>query len=124
MTQTYSISDLAAEFDVTTRSIRFYEDKGLLSPLRKGTTRVYSNQDRIKLKLILRGKRLGLSLDEAREIIEMYNPQEGNATQLTALLERIRSRKARLHQQLVELNKMLTELEQAEQRCLTALGKQ
>ena len=70
----YSIRDLADEFDITTRTIRFYESEGLLSPQREGQTRIYSPQDRVRLKLILRGKRLGLSLAESRELIEMDDP--------------------------------------------------
>ncbi|MFQ3223095.1 MAG: DNA-binding transcriptional MerR regulator, partial [Porticoccaceae bacterium] len=70
----YSISQLSKEFEITTRTIRHYEDLGLLAPARRGQTRVYSPADRIRLKLILRGKRLGLSLDDSREIIDMYEP--------------------------------------------------
>jgi DNA-binding transcriptional MerR regulator len=73
-TSSYSIRDLASEFDVTTRTIRYYEEKGLLSPKRNGSQRIYSPSDRTKLKLILRGKRLGFSLDESAEIILMYGP--------------------------------------------------
>ena len=76
MSQTYSIRDLADEFDITTRTIRFYEAEGMLQPRREGQTRIYSPQDRVTLKLILRGKRLGLSLAQSRELIEMYAPGE------------------------------------------------
>jgi len=85
----YSISDLAGEFDITTRSIRFYEEKGLLNPRRKGASRVYTPAERTKLKLILRGKRLGFTLDESRSIIEMYDPLGGNVDQLQSLLANI-----------------------------------
>jgi DNA-binding transcriptional MerR regulator len=77
--RSYSITELATDFDITTRTIRFYEEKGLLNPQRKGQTRIYSAADRIKLKLILRGKRLGLSLEESKDIIEMYQPEHDNA---------------------------------------------
>lgn len=90
MDRTYSISELAEEFDVTTRTLRFYEDKGILSPLRKGTARVYGERDRVRLRLALRGKRIGFSLDDCREIIEMYDPIAGNKLrQLTRLLDKI-----------------------------------
>src|SRR5690554_8102312 len=73
MSRTYSISELASEFDVTTRSIRFYEDQGLLHPTRRGQTRIYSSKDRVRLKLILRGKRLGFSLAETRELFDLWD---------------------------------------------------
>ena len=86
----YSISQLAKEFDVTTRTIRHYEDLGLLAPARRGQTRVYSPADRTRLRLILRGKRLGLSLDDSREIIDMYEPGKSNVDQLKKLIDTIR----------------------------------
>lgn len=90
MSPTYSISELAEEFDVTTRTLRFYEDKGILSPGRKGTARVYDERDKVRLRLALRGKRLGFSLDDCREIIEMYDPIAGNKLrQLKRLQEKI-----------------------------------
>ena len=91
MNRTYSISELAEEFDVTTRTLRFYEDKGILSPQRKGTVRVYGERDKVRLRLALRGKRLGFSLDDCREIIEMYDPIAGNKLrQLKRLQDKIR----------------------------------
>ena len=90
MGRTYSISELAEEFAVTTRTLRFYEDKGILSPERKGTARVYAERDRVRLRLALRGKRLGFSLDDCREIIELYDPIPGNKVrQLKRLQEKI-----------------------------------
>ena len=77
--RTFSISELAREFDVTTRSIRFYEDQGLLNPTRQGQTRIYSRQDRVRLKLTLRGKRLGFSLAEIRELFDLYDAEIGRA---------------------------------------------
>src|SRR5210317_1887750 len=97
--QTYSIGDLAGEFDVTTRTIRFYEEKGLLNPRREGTRRIYSTADRTRLRLILRGKRLGLSLDESAEIILMYGTPGNNRRQLEKLITKIRDRKAELEGQ-------------------------
>jgi DNA-binding transcriptional MerR regulator len=125
--RTYGISDLASEFDVTTRTIRFYEEKGLLNPLRDGQTRIYSAADRIKLKLILRGKRLGLSLEDSKNIIEMYHPEHDNSPQLIKLIDKIRERrrllKEQLKQQLQDLQDMIYELDQAENRCQDALNE-
>lgn len=120
---TYSISELAKEFDVTTRTIRFYEDKGLLSPSRQGQTRIYSTGDRTKLKLILRGKRLGFSLEQSGEIIAMYDPSKNNKTQLTSLLESIRTKREQLEGQLHDIEIMMLDLQESEQRCLDAIQK-
>jgi DNA-binding transcriptional MerR regulator len=117
----YSISELASEFDVTTRTIRFYEEKGLLNPNREGTRRVYSSADRTKLRLILRGKRLGLSLDESAEIILMYGTPGNNRRQLESLLAKIREKRADLTPQQRDLKAMLKELADAEDKCLEAL---
>ncbi len=119
----YSISELAAEFDITTRTIRFYEEKGLLAPARKGTSRIYSSADHTKLKLILRGKRLGFSLEESGEIISMYDPAHGNTAQLKKLMAMIQARREQLANQLEDLQVMMLELEQVEQRAAEALGK-
>lgn len=120
-TRTYSISDLAKEFDITTRTIRFYEEAGMLEPERNGQTRIYSDEDRVKLKLILRGKRLGFSLAESRELIEMYDPTSDNAKQLHALRSKIQQSRAALEQQLADIHVMQNELDAAEERCLEAL---
>ncbi|HEY8569459.1 MerR family DNA-binding transcriptional regulator [Microbulbifer sp.] len=116
----YSISELAQEFGITTRTIRFYEDKGLLSPERRGQTRIYSPEDRVRLKLILRGKRLGFSLDESREIIDMYDPAKGNVEQLNRLLERIDTKRQQLLQQQRDIEKMLSQLDDATARAEVA----
>ncbi len=118
----YTISDLAAEFDVTTRAIRFYEEKGLLTPRREGQTRYYSAADRVSLKLILRGKRLGLTLDESGDLIRMYKPGSSNRAQLERLIERIQVRRDNLAQQLDEIKITLSELTEAEQRAQEALA--
>ncbi|MCH2559002.1 MAG: MerR family DNA-binding transcriptional regulator [Alcanivorax sp.] len=121
MTTTYSIGELAREFDVTTRTIRFYEDQGLLSPRRRGQTRIYSPADRTTLKLILRGKRLGFSLAESRDLIRMYRPASDNRQQLEALLERIADKRAQLERQLADIHVLQTELDDAEARTRQAL---
>ena len=120
--KTYSISNLAREFDITTRTIRFYEEAGMLQPERQGQTRIYSDRDRVKLKLILRGKRLGFSLAESRELIEMYDPASDNRHQLEALLGKIRERREALERQLLDIRAMQSELDEAESRCLSALS--
>ncbi len=122
MPNTYSISDLAREFDVTTRTIRFYEEKGLLNPNRNGTRRIYSPADRTKLRLILRGKRLGLRLDESAEIILMYGSPGNNRKQLEKLISTIRKKRTELRRQQQDLKAMLGELSEAEERCQAALA--
>ncbi|MEE8059990.1 MAG: MerR family DNA-binding transcriptional regulator [Pseudomonadales bacterium] len=121
--KTFSISDLAAEFDVTTRTIRFYEEKGLLAPTRNGSTRLYNIADRVKLKLILRGKRLGLTLEESRDIIDMYDPAHGNVKQLQKLIARFSDKRVQLEQQLQDLERMIMDLNDAENKCREALAK-
>lgn len=123
VTATFSISDLASEFSITPRALRFYEEKGFLSPSRRGQSRLYSPADRTRLKLLLRGKRLGLSLEESAEIISMYDPQKGNRAQLETLLLRIRERQADLNQQMKDLRSMLSDLREAEERALEALAE-
>ena len=117
----YSISQLSKEFEITTRTIRHYEDLGLLAPARRGQTRVYSPADRIRLKLILRGKRLGLSLDDSREIIEMYEPGKTNVDQLRKLIDAIQLQRHKLNQQLDDISKLLQDLNKAETDCVEAL---
>ena len=122
MPPSYSISELAKEFDVTTRTIRFYEDEGLLAPLRQGQTRIYSPRDRVLLKLILRGKRLGFSLAECRELFNLYDPAHGNITQYQTMLGKLASRRAALEQQLRDIQLMQIELDAAEARIQEALA--
>ena len=117
----YSITQLSKEFDVTTRTMRHYEDVGLLSPARRGQTRVYNAADRTRLKLILRGKRLGLSLDDSREIIDMYEPGKTNVDQLKKLIDAIQQQRIKLNQQLDDITKLLKDLNKAETDCVEAL---
>lgn len=123
MAHHFSISDLASEFDITTRTLRFYEEKGLLQPQRKGQQRFYSIADRTRLKLVLRGKRLGLSLDESAEIIAMYDPATSNQRQLNTLLNTIAAQRKKLLEQLSELNALLDDLAHVEQRTRAELRK-
>lgn len=116
-TRTFSISELAREFDVTTRSIRFYEDQGLLNPTRQGQHRIYSRQDRVRLKLTLRGKRLGFSLAEIRELFDLYDADKSSRSQLQTMLGLVADKRETLQQQLEDIQMVLLELEAAEQRC-------
>jgi DNA-binding transcriptional MerR regulator len=113
----FSISELSREFDVTTRAIRFYEDEGLLEPNRKGRHRVYSSRDRIRLKLILRGKRLGFSLSDIGDIIDMYDSEPGEEGQLQYFIEKISVRRKTLKQQRDDIEVTLKELDSIEKQC-------
>ena len=122
----YSISELSKKFDITTRSIRFYEDQGLLTPTRKGQTRIYSQSDKVRLKLILRGKRLGFSLGETGRLFELYDADKSSAKQLTIMMELIEEKKSDLKQKLDDINTLLMELNDIEKNCqeiLTTLTK-
>ena len=120
--RTYSISELAREFDITTRTIRFYEERGFISPRRIGQQRRYSNSDRVRIKLILRGKRIGLSLAESVEIIEMYEPRGNNMAQLQTLIERIAERRAQMIRQRADIDAMLDSLNEVEALCRSTLA--
>lgn len=113
----YSIGDLAKEFEVTARTIRFYEDRGLLAPERKGQNRVYTQRDHTRLKLILRGKRLGFSITEISEILDLYDAPDGERSQLQFFVAKIRARRTELEAQARDLEAVMTELDDVEQRC-------
>jgi len=119
--KTFSISDLSKEFDVTTRSIRFYEDQGLMKPTRRGQTRIYSPQDRVRLKLILRGKRLGFSLAETRRLFDLYDADRSSVQQLHTMLSLIDEKKEHLQQQMEDITVVLMELSSVETRCRSEL---
>ncbi|MBC8267352.1 MAG: MerR family DNA-binding transcriptional regulator [Rhodospirillaceae bacterium] len=114
MIDIYGIAELAREFNVTTRTIRFYEDKGLLSPERQGQRRVYSSRDRVRLRLIMRGKRLGFSLSEIREMIDLYDDDPSEVAQLKLFLSKIRERQAVLNQQQADIAAIVKELNKLE----------
>ena len=116
MAETYSISELAREFDVTPRAIRFYEDQGLLAPKRDGQRRIYTARDRTRLKLTLRGKRLGLTLSEIRELIEMYEPGRDERPQLERFLAVLASHKSALLQQQADIAAQLSEIDAFEKK--------
>ena len=114
---TYTISELAKEFGVTTRTIRFYEEKGMISPLRDGQKRLYSAADRVRIKLILRGKRIGMTLQESVEVIDMYDPQHSNADQLHSLINMVKERREHLLQQQKDIDGMLSGLAEVQALC-------
>jgi DNA-binding transcriptional MerR regulator len=114
---TYSISDLAREFALTTRAIRFYEDSGLIAPRREKRTRVYGERERVRLKLILRGKRLGLALSEIGELLDLYEVRRNEKAQLTAFLALLADRRTRLLQQREDIEIVLAEIDGIERDC-------
>ena len=114
---TYSISELAQEFALTTRAIRFYEDEGLLAPRRRGVARIYGERERTRIKLILRGKRLGLSLSEIRELFDIYATAGNERAQLTKFLQMLADRRAMLHQQREDIDAVLAEIAFIERDC-------
>ena len=115
--KTFTISELAQEFEVTPRAIRFYEDMGLLAPSRVGRNRVYNQRDRTRLKLTLRGKRLGFALQEIRQLVTMYDTDSDMAPQLEAFLAVLAAHRAQLEQRLDDIRITLDELSLHEQRC-------
>lgn len=121
MTESYGIAELAREFDITTRTVRFYEDKGLLSPERDGQRRIYGPRDRVRLKLIMRGKRLGLSLEEIGELMDLYDADPSEVTQLTQFIDVIRARKSALEVQKQDIEDSLAEMTRIEEQCADLL---
>jgi DNA-binding transcriptional MerR regulator len=114
---TYSISDLAREFALTTRAIRFYEDCGLVAPRRNGRARIYGERERVRIKLILRGKRLGLALAEIRELLDLYEVAHNERAQLSKFLTMLADRRARLLQQKEDIDVVLAEIDGIERDC-------
>ena len=121
MNETFSISDLSREFEVTTRTIRHYEDLGLLAPSRTGQNRIYSARDRVHLKLILRGRRLGFSLKEIGELLQLYDAPNGEVSQLTLFIGKMRERRETLLEQREDIDRVLEELDDLEKRCAEML---
>ena len=117
----FSVGELASEHSVSTRSLRFYEEQGLLNPLRRGRTRFFTQKDRVRLKLVLRGKRLGLSLAEIKEIVLMYDAELGETGQLKLLINTIAEKRDLLEQRQRDLDITLAEMQSVEERCLAKL---
>ncbi len=120
----WSIGDLSRELRVTTRTIRFYEDQGLLAPRRQGQNRIYTARDRVRLKLILRGKRLGFSLKEVKDMLDMYDAPQGEVGQLRYFIARMRERREDLRRQRADIDQVLGELNELESRCQSILEAQ
>jgi DNA-binding transcriptional MerR regulator len=125
MTTTFTIGELAREFDLTTRAIRFYEDSGLITPQRSGRNRVYTQRERTRLKLTLRGKRLGLTLAEVKELVDMYESPRDTLPQLKKFLVVLAAHREQLEQQLTDLHATLDEVrtQEKEARRLLAQGQ-
>jgi|SRR4051794_11516527 DNA-binding transcriptional MerR regulator len=121
MREYYSITELTREFDVSTRTLRFYEDEGLVQPVRRGRTRLFRPSDRHLIRQIMRGKRLGFSINEIREIIQMYKEPPGEVGQLKLMIKRIEEKREDLRQKRRDLEETLAELDQAEESCVERL---
>ena len=121
--RTWSITELADEFDVTLRTLRHYEDVGLLAPARRGQARIFDGRQRTRLRLVLRGRRLGFSLPEIRTIVNMYDEQPGEAGQLEYLLAQIEVRRRELEQMRRDVDETMAELDNVEARCREDLAR-
>ncbi|MDG2205989.1 MAG: MerR family DNA-binding transcriptional regulator [Alphaproteobacteria bacterium] len=123
MSETWGIAELAAEFGVTTRTIRFYEDKDLIAPERHGQRRVYHLRDKVRLQLIMRGKRLGFSLDEIRAMVDLYDADPTEVSQLRLFLDKLRERKGLLTIQREDIDQVLKEIAAREEQCERLLSE-
>ena len=124
MSDTWTITELAQEFDVTTRTIRFYEDKGLIAPERSKQRRIYHPRDRVRLQLVMRGKRLGFSLDEIQEMIDLYDADPTESAQLKMFIVKLRERRKLLEHRRNDINSVISEIREREQQCQKILRKQ
>jgi len=123
MREYYTITELTREFEISTRTLRFYEDEGLIQPVRRGRTRLFRPSDRHLVRQIMRGKRLGFSINEIREIIQVYKEPPGEVGQLKLMLKRIEEKRSDLRQKRRDLEETLTELDQAEESCVERLAE-
>lgn len=123
MREYYTITELTREFGVSTRTLRFYEDEGLIAPVRRGRTRLFRPGDRHLIKQIMRGKRLGFSIAEIREIVQMYKEPLGEAGQMRAIIDRVEQKRAELRQKRKDIEDTLAELDQVEENCLNRLAE-
>ncbi|SFI71377.1 MerR family transcriptional regulator [Aerobium aerolatum] len=121
MREYYTITELTREFEISTRTLRFYEDEGLIAPVRRGRTRLFRHSDRTLIKQIMRGKRLGFSINEIREIIQMYREPPGEVGQLKLMMKRIEEKRESLRQKRRDLEETLSELDHAEEACVERL---
>ena len=120
--QTFSIGELAKTLDITPRSIRFYEEQGLLNPDRQGQNRIYLKKDKVRLKLILRGKRLGFSLAETKTLFDLYDSHQNSRIQLEAMLQMTEQKRLHMLQQLEDIQMLMNELDEVECRCKEELA--
>lgn len=123
MKEHYTITELTREFDISTRTLRFYEDEGLISPIRRGRTRLFRPSDRHLVRQILRGKRLGFSIAEIRDIISMYKAEPGEVGQLRTIIGKVEERRAELRQKRKDIEETLAELDQVEETCLSRMAE-
>jgi DNA-binding transcriptional MerR regulator len=123
MREYYSITELTREFGISTRTLRFYEDEGLIHPVRRGRTRLFRPSDRQLVRQILRGKRLGFSIAEIREIVQMYKGPPGEVGQLKLMIKRIEEKREDLRQKRRDLEETLAELDHAEESCVERLAE-
>ena len=123
MREFYTITELTREFDISTRTLRFYEDEGLIQPVRRGRTRLFRPADRHLVRQIMRGKRLGFSISEIREIIQMYREPPGEVGQLKLMIHRIDEKRESLRQKRRDLEETLAELDLAEEACVERLAE-
>ena len=119
----YTITDLTREFDISTRTIRFYEDEGLIQPVRRGRTRLFKPSDRRLLMFILRGKRLGFSISEIRDILTMYKSPPGEHGQLKLLLKKVHEKRETLVQKRKDIDETISEFDQVEEQCLARMAE-
>ncbi len=119
----FTITELTREFGISTRTIRFYEDENLIHPVRRGRTRLFRPADRRLLMLILRGKRLGFSIAEIREILAMYKEPPGEEGQLRLLIQKVSDKRGQLHQKRQDIDETITELDDVEKQCLGRLAE-
>lgn len=123
MKEHYTITELTREFDISTRTLRFYEDEGLIAPIRRGRTRLFRPSDRHLVRQILRGKRLGFSIAEIRDIISMYKAEPGEVGQLRSIVGKVEERRAELRQKRKDIEETLAELDQVEETCLSRMAE-
>lgn len=123
MREYYSITELTREFKISTRTLRFYEDEGLVQPVRRGRTRLFKPSDRHLIRQIMRGKRLGFSINEIREIIQMYKAPPGEVGQLKLMITKIDEKREDLRQKRRDLEETIAELDQAEESCVERLAE-
>lgn len=123
MTKLYSITEMTREFDISTRTLRFYEDEGLIHPERRGRTRLYRSADRHLLAQILRGRRIGFTIAEIREIIQVYNEPPGEVGQLKLLMKKVEERRDGLRQKRKDIDETIGELDSIEEACLNRMAE-